>query len=60
VAIAASSSRRPHFHSSASAQNWSFDARNVGLGGVGSTSNVAVDMIDEQRPYRPLVLPRSA
>jgi hypothetical protein len=45
------------FVSSAAAQNWSFDARNVGLGGVGSTSNVAVDMIDEQRPYRALVLP---
>ncbi len=39
------------------AQNWSFDARNVGMGGVGSTSNVAVDMVDEQRPYRPIVLP---
>ncbi len=39
------------------AQNWSFDARNVGMGGIGSTSNIAVDMIDEQRPYRPLVLP---
>src|SRR5688572_20029912 len=39
------------------AQNWSFDARNIGLGGVGSTSNVAVDMVDEQRPYRALVLP---
>jgi hypothetical protein len=43
--------------SPASAQNWSFDARNIGMGGVGSTSNVAVDMIDEQRPYRALVLP---
>ena len=39
------------------AQNWSFDARTVGLGGVGSTSNVAVDMVDEQRPYRAIVLP---
>src|SRR5262245_19750274 len=39
------------------AQNWSFDARNIALGGVGSTSNVAVDMIDEQRPYRAIVLP---
>src|SRR5678816_1570486 len=39
------------------AQNWSFDARNVGLGGIGSTSNIAVDMVDEQRPYRPIVLP---
>jgi hypothetical protein len=43
--------------SPAFAQNWSFDARTVGLGGVGSTSNVAVDMVDEQRPYRPIVLP---
>ena len=39
------------------AQNWSFDARNIGMGGVGSTSNIAKDMIDEQRPYRVLVLP---
>ena len=29
----------------------------IGLGGVGSTSNVAVDMVDEQRPYRAIVLP---
>lgn len=41
----------------ARAQNWSFDARAVGLGGIGSTSNIAFDMVDEQRPYRPLVLP---
>ena len=41
----------------ARAQNWSFDARAVGLGGVGSTSNVAVDMVDEQRPYCAIVLP---
>jgi hypothetical protein len=41
----------------AAAQNWSFDARTTGLGGVGSTSNVAVDMVDEQRPYRAIVLP---
>lgn len=39
------------------AQNWSFDARNVGLGGIGSTSNIARDMIDEQRPYKAIVLP---
>jgi hypothetical protein len=39
------------------AQNWSFDARNVGMGGIGSTSNIAQDMIDEQRPYKVLVLP---
>jgi len=39
------------------AQNWSFDARKVGMGGIGSTSNVAADMVDEQRPYRAIVLP---
>jgi len=39
------------------AQNWSFDARNIGLGGVGSTGNIGADMIDEQRPYRAIVLP---
>lgn len=43
--------------SSALAQNWSFDARAVGLGGVGETGNVAVNMVDEQRPYRAIVLP---
>lgn len=41
----------------AAAQNWSFDARAVGLGGVGSTSNVAADMVEEQRAYRAIVLP---
>jgi hypothetical protein len=41
----------------ARAQNWSFDARNIGLGGVGDVSNVAVNMVDEQRPYRAIVLP---
>lgn len=39
------------------AQNWSFDARNIAMGGVGSTSNVAADMVDEQRAYRAIVLP---
>ena len=27
------------------------------MGGIGSTSNVAVDMVDEQRPYKAIVLP---
>jgi len=39
------------------AQNWSFDARNVGMGGIGSTSNIAQQMIEEQRPYKVIVLP---
>ena len=43
--------------SSVLAQNWSFDARAVGLGGVGETGNVAVNMVNEQRPYRAIVLP---
>jgi hypothetical protein len=43
--------------SPAGAQNWSFDARTIALGGVGSTSNVAYDMVDQQRPYRAIVLP---
>lgn len=43
--------------SPALAQNWSFDARAIGLGGVGSAGNVAVSMIDEQREYRSIVLP---
>lgn len=51
-AVAAALSAAP-----ARAQNWSFDARNIGLGGIGASSNIAFDMVDEQRPYRPLVLP---
>jgi len=41
---------------SAAAQNWEFDARRIALGGAGS-SNLASDMIEEQRPYRAIVLP---
>lgn len=41
----------------AAAQNWSFDARTIGLGGVGDINNVAANMIDEQRPYKTIVLP---
>jgi hypothetical protein len=41
----------------AQAQNWSFDARTIALGGVGDVSNVARDMVDEQRQYRAIVLP---
>ena len=39
------------------AQNWSFDARNVGMGGVGSTNNIGQTMIDEERTYKAIVLP---
>ena len=41
----------------ATAQNWSFDARNIGMGGVGSTGNLSTSMIDKERRYTPIVLP---
>jgi hypothetical protein len=39
------------------AQNWSFDARRIALGGVGDTENVAWGLVAEQRGYSTLVLP---
>ena len=39
------------------AQNWSFDARRIALGGVGTAENVASRMVDEARGYRAIVLP---
>jgi hypothetical protein len=41
----------------ADAQNWSFDARRVALGGVGSERNLASQMMAEEREYRAIVLP---
>jgi hypothetical protein len=41
----------------ASAQNWSFDARQIALGGVGGAEDIGSAMIAEQRPYRAIVLP---
>jgi len=41
----------------ASAQNWSFDARDIAIGGVGGTGNLSTKMIDEQRGYTSIVLP---
>ncbi len=41
----------------ASAQNFSGDARKIGMGAIGSSENIATKMIDEQRPYRSIVLP---
>ena len=43
--------------SSATAQNWSFDARRIALGGVGDARNPALDLVDEQRGYSTIVLP---
>jgi hypothetical protein len=45
------------FAGPASAQNWSFDARKVGLGSPGGGGNLASAMIDEARDYRAIVLP---
>lgn len=39
------------------AQNWSFDARVIGLGSVGGSHNLATKMIEEQRDYFSIVLP---
>ena len=44
------------FVNTASAQNWSFDARKVGLGSPGG-ENLASRMIDDEREYRAIVLP---
>jgi len=43
--------------SSASAQNYSFDARRVALGGVGGTPNLASKMVERQRRYRSILIP---
>jgi hypothetical protein len=39
------------------AQNWSFDARRIALGGIGTTENVASRTVQEERGYRAIVLP---
>ncbi|MGE3705868.1 MAG: hypothetical protein AB7I13_11380, partial [Vicinamibacterales bacterium] len=41
----------------ASAQNWSFDAREIGLGGIGSGADIGASMIEEQKPYGSIVIP---
>lgn len=45
------------FVNTASAQNWSFDARKVGLGSPSGSENLASRMIDDEREYRTIVLP---
>jgi hypothetical protein len=42
---------------SALAQSWSFDARSIALGAVSGKDNLASRMIEEQRPYRSIVIP---
>src|SRR5499427_3347479 len=41
----------------AMAQDWSLDARDIAMGGVGTSSNLSTKMIDEQRDYTSIVLP---
>jgi hypothetical protein len=43
--------------SSASAQNYSFDARRIALGGVGGTPNLASKLVERQRRYKSTLIP---
>ena len=45
------------FGSSASAQNYTFDARRVALGGAGGTPNVAAKLVERQRRYKSIMIP---
>ena len=43
--------------SSVSAQNYSFDARRIALGGAGGTPNVASKLVERQRRYKSVLIP---
>ena len=43
--------------SSASAQNYSFDARRIALGGAGGTPNVASKLVEQERRYSSILIP---
>jgi len=43
--------------SSAFAQNYTFDARRIALGGTGGTPNVASGLVERQRRYKSIVIP---
>src|SRR6185436_1030844 len=43
--------------SPASAQNYSFDARRIALGGVGGTPNLASKLVERQRRYKSILIP---
>jgi hypothetical protein len=45
------------FVNTASAQNWSFDARKIGIGSPTGGENMASRMIEEEGPYRAIALP---
>ena len=42
---------------SAFAQNYTFDARRVALGGAGGTPNVASKLVERQRRYKSIMIP---
>src|SRR5262245_43138453 len=43
--------------STASAQNYSFDARRIALGGAGGTPNPASKLVERQRRYKSVLIP---
>jgi hypothetical protein len=43
--------------SSAAAQDYSFDARRIALGGAGGTPNVASKLVERQRRYQTILIP---
>ena len=43
--------------SSAVAQNYSFDARRIAVGGAGGTPNVASKLVERQRRYKSILIP---
>ena len=43
--------------SPAFAQNYSFDARRIALGGAGGTPNVASKLVERQRRYNSILIP---
>jgi hypothetical protein len=43
--------------SSAAAQDYSFDARRIALGGAGGTPNVATKLVERERRYRSILIP---
>ncbi len=43
--------------SPAFAQNYSFDARRIALGGAGGTPNVATKLVERQRRYKSILIP---
>src|SRR5262245_65399626 len=39
------------------AQNYSLDARRIGLGGAGGTPNVASKLVEQERRYKSILIP---